>query len=641
MTANPLRASRGTTSSISARALLAGELAYNTTTNRLHAGDGTTLGGRVVGGSYVDAGDYGVGSSETTDYTDELQDAIDACSAAGGGRVKLRAGRIVFSETLTLPSKVILSGQGHKATELYLANGSNCTMIKTADYDDLIGTDTWLVADGMPHSGGIEGLRLNGNKANQSSGSGVQAYMKCMWVQDVMITSCKDEGWHSEGNYSIPGSPATNGDDNPEGIINGLHIWQCDSNGMVFRGQHDTSIQNLFIGMCGGWGLITDSSDASNYNGAADWGLVHVYANTAGGVSLGAPGKFRHLITESNFGEGLNVDATNVQISIAELYTNARTTGSYNAVVSSASSHIKIANLHIRDNGESVGGLQLLGDRCQIKLDCQGAASTGTGLAISGYSNRVSGDISGYSGTGGKGLLTGTAEQMIECTLDLNLTNNKTLWQNNSAGSLNHIFLTGDAATGQTTFSGTAPSATETCMVSLYNVDTNATKFICQMTMERAGAHSIRSIENSADARVGAFYHRRGSANRANNDKAALSVYMDDQAGTDREALSLVGVMTDAGSATPDSQAYVRVLVGGTPTNVMVIGQGLIAPLTAAGQSLGISSLPFGAIYFRPGASVTPANNGDVVFEATSNTSFTIKHKGSDGTVRSGSVTLS
>jgi hypothetical protein len=32
--------------------------------------------------------------------------------------------------------------------------------------------------------------------------------------------------------------------------------------------------------------------------------------------------------------------------------------------------------------------------------------------------------------------------------------------------------------------------------------------------------------------------------------------------------------------------------------------------------------------------------NGDVVFEATSNTTFTIKLKGSDGTVRSGMVAL-
>lgn len=41
-----------------------------------------------------------------------------------------------------------------------------------------------------------------------------------------------------------------------------------------------------------------------------------------------------------------------------------------------------------------------------------------------------------------------------------------------------------------------------------------------------------------------------------------------------------------------------------------------------------------------PGASVTPVNNGDVVIEATNNTTLTFKLKGSDGTVRSGTLTL-
>lgn len=41
-----------------------------------------------------------------------------------------------------------------------------------------------------------------------------------------------------------------------------------------------------------------------------------------------------------------------------------------------------------------------------------------------------------------------------------------------------------------------------------------------------------------------------------------------------------------------------------------------------------------------PASSATPANNGDLVIQATSNTSLTFKLKGSDGTVRSGSVTL-
>jgi hypothetical protein len=39
-------------------------------------------------------------------------------------------------------------------------------------------------------------------------------------------------------------------------------------------------------------------------------------------------------------------------------------------------------------------------------------------------------------------------------------------------------------------------------------------------------------------------------------------------------------------------------------------------------------------------SSLTPANNGELVIQATSNTSLTFKYKGSDGTVRSASLTL-
>lgn len=43
---------------------------------------------------------------------------------------------------------------------------------------------------------------------------------------------------------------------------------------------------------------------------------------------------------------------------------------------------------------------------------------------------------------------------------------------------------------------------------------------------------------------------------------------------------------------------------------------------------------------FRPPASATPINNGDLVIQATSNTSLTFRFKGSDGTVRQASLTL-
>jgi hypothetical protein len=42
----------------------------------------------------------------------------------------------------------------------------------------------------------------------------------------------------------------------------------------------------------------------------------------------------------------------------------------------------------------------------------------------------------------------------------------------------------------------------------------------------------------------------------------------------------------------------------------------------------------------QPPATITPASNGDLVVEATSNTLLTFKFKGSDGTVRSGTLVV-
>jgi len=46
-------------------------------------------------------------------------------------------------------------------------------------------------------------------------------------------------------------------------------------------------------------------------------------------------------------------------------------------------------------------------------------------------------------------------------------------------------------------------------------------------------------------------------------------------------------------------------------------------------------------LILSPSDSVTPASNGNLMIEATSNTSLTFKYKGSDGVVRSATVTLS
>lgn len=56
---------------------------------------------------------------------------------------------------------------------------------------------------------------------------------------------------------------------------------------------------------------------------------------------------------------------------------------------------------------------------------------------------------------------------------------------------------------------------------------------------------------------------------------------------------------------------------------------------------IGLAAFPFRDIFLRPSSSLTPVANGDLVIEATNNTTLAFKLKGSDGTVRSGTVALS
>lgn len=45
-------------------------------------------------------------------------------------------------------------------------------------------------------------------------------------------------------------------------------------------------------------------------------------------------------------------------------------------------------------------------------------------------------------------------------------------------------------------------------------------------------------------------------------------------------------------------------------------------------------------LIITPATSVVPANNGEMTFEATSNSTITVKYKGSDGVVRTGTISL-
>ena len=81
--------------------------------------------------------------------------------------------------------------------------------------------------------------------------------------------------------------------------------------------------------------------------------------------------------------------------------------------------------------------------------------------------------------------------------------------------------------------------------------------------------------------------------------------------------------------------------VAGTNSNDIGLFRSAVGVLEVnSGTSGTLRDLKLRDITLSPSASLTPTTNGQLVVEATSNTTLTFKLKGSDGTVRSGTITL-
>jgi hypothetical protein len=466
------------------------------------SGNGAAAVARTLANRFADVvnvKDFGAVGDGVADDTVAIQAAINKADALGGSEVQLSAGRYVISDTLVLKNKVQLVGQGSAATEIYLANSSNVTMIKSYNYDALVGTDTWLVADGATYGYGLKRLRLYGNKANQTSGSGVKFYGKRLRVDDVIIAQCKDEGWHSESNYYIAGAQAQNGDDMPEGLIRGLYVWECDSNGITWRGQHDTLIESIFVGLCAGWGVRfeTDSVAPVVYSGTADVQFAHIYANKDGGIFIDTNSTMQGglIISESNSGVGLQCNGWQVKIDTLQLYSNNADrpslgwigTGNYQAILSGNECvfdkiHSKLAKptkAHISITGSNndvditvigsntdgsagnVAGVSITGSSNIVTAVCRGASSSGVAIDVDANATSLNANIQDYSSVGGIGLRTNYSGSKIGNRITSYLVNNNVLWNNVQTGNLNSYNILGFANVGQSMISGVGPNGTD------------------------------------------------------------------------------------------------------------------------------------------------------------------------------------
>jgi len=428
----------------------------------LRDGSGLFQGLRISNGSawlpigldgWRSVSDYGAVGDGTTDDSTAIQAAIDV----GCGIVWFPGGTYGISTTLTLNTGVILMGANEFCVTIKALGAID--MIKSQNYDTLDGTDTWLVGDGVPHSFGIIGMQLDGQKGRgYATGNGLKIYGKRYTLDRLMIIDIPEVGWISKAGQSggQDNGLGTSGYDMPECAIGDVWLRRCGSEGLRWFGPHDGYIHKIACSNCGADnttnGLVFANSGSNT--GAPDIGFIHVYSSGADGIQVSTKTKIGELITESNVGSGLvHSSDDKLQISIVEAYDNG------DWAIDLAGTKAQLSNVRVRDQN-GVGGIKVQSINNRIdNADIDGNNTGGTGISLEASANVIRANVRDYDSPGGKALVT-TGGTETRNRVELHAANCRTYHDQLFSGGGNHYSFywdvdtaTDSLVTTQTTYS--------------------------------------------------------------------------------------------------------------------------------------------------------------------------------------------
>lgn len=430
-------------------------------------GDGSTKMFELQPGDIIDVKNFGaVGDNITDDILAINAGIMYVALTLGGGDLHCPSPNYLISDTIIPYSLVYLIGNGHSNTIFKLADNSNTNMLETKNYSTLVNTNKWLTTDGVQHGFGIIGIQFNGNKANQTSGGGIFIYGKRYTVDDVLIRDTFGDGFWSEAGDA---GGQTDWTDMPECNIGQIWVKECGGHSFTYRGPHDGRINSVVVAESGGRGVRIQRS-AGVYNGVADFGFIHSYANTAENIYIDCRVKGEHFIGEAGYHHGIFMasSASDSQINNLEAYGNDRNNlNTYWDVLIEGQQNI-IGSVYSAVQNDTAGSFRIAGDNNKIGIvnlsGVQSSAANMVGLDVDASGSYIGGGfINGYDNVGTCiGLRTNTSGAKSYNDINVHIRNCTTLFRNNAAGSHNSYNIMLQTLAGQTAFSGSAPNSNKT-----------------------------------------------------------------------------------------------------------------------------------------------------------------------------------
>lgn len=246
---------------------------------------------------------FGVKGDGVTNDSEAAQKMLDYLSSIGGGTAYFPKGTYLVN--LVINSKICLQGDGTDATILKAPPGSNKDVIQGANFLTLTGTTVVYPNTFGVRSITIRNLKIDGNKANNTSGFGIRIWGCIFDFNNIVVQNCAQDGIWTEFTTHNDVTTYRLSDPSFDMIESRFHYIKSvnnNGNGWIFKGPHDSVIEHFYPVGNLKWGFRSSgyaSIEATHWNS---------FQNEEGSFDFGASFRGSHIIASAaNKGIGVNV----------------------------------------------------------------------------------------------------------------------------------------------------------------------------------------------------------------------------------------------------------------------------------------------------------------------------------------------